>query len=197
MIKKINVTLVLIAIIGSIYITITKDKSLLYVLKDMSIILTINALYIIKKIFKLNISDAIILIYILFIFNAHFLGVTINLYGKIYWFDKYTHFLSGIISSFGAIFILVKSKKNGNRRFDIFFIISVTLMVAALWEMFEFTSSCLFNVDPQRVKLTGVTDTMEDIIVAFLGSIIVSMMYYFEYKWNNNLLIKKFINNVN
>lgn len=197
MIKKINIILILIAVLGSIYITITKDRSLVYILKDMSIILTINALYIIKKIFKLNISDGINFIYILFIFNAHFLGVTINLYDKIYWFDKYTHFLSGMVSSFGAIFILIKSKKNGNRKFDIFFIISVALMVASIWEMFEFTSSCLFNVDPQRVKLTGVRDTMEDIIVAFLGGVIISMMYYFEDKWDNNLLIKKFINNVN
>lgn len=197
MIKKINIILILIAVLGSIYITITKDRSLVYILKDLSIILTINALYIIKKIFKVNINEYINFIYILFIFNAHFLGVTINLYDKIYWFDKYTHFLSGLVSSLGAIYILIKSKKNGNRRFDIFFIISVVLMVASLWEMFEFTSSRFFNVDPQRVKLTGVTDTMEDIIVAFLGSIIISMMYYFEDKWNNNLLIKKFISSVN
>lgn len=197
MIKKINIILILIAVFGSIYITITKDRSLVYILKDLSIILTINALYIIKKIFKVNINEYINFIYILFIFNAHFLGVIINLYGKIYCFDKFTHFLSGLVSSLGAIFILIKSKKNGNRKFDIFYIISVSLMVASLWEMFEFTSSRFFNVDPQRVKLTGVTDTMEDIIVAFLGSIIISMMYYFEDKWNNNLLIKKFISSVN
>ncbi len=197
MIKKINIILVLIAVVGSIYITITKDRSLVYILKDISIIFTINALYIVKKIFKIDINDGINFIYILFIFNAHFLGVIMNFYTKIYWFDKYTHFISGIISSLGAIFILVKSKVNSNRKFNIFFIISVTLMVAAIWEMFEFTSSCLFNVDPQRVKLTGVHDTMEDIIVAFLGSIIISMMYYFEDKWNNNLLIKKFISILN
>lgn len=194
--KKINLMLILIAILGSIYVVITKDRNLVYILKDLSIILTINALYIIKKIFKVNISESINFIYILFIFNAHFLGTTLDFYTKIYWFDKYTHFISGMISSLGAIFILVKSKKNGNRKFDIFFIISVALMVASLWEMFEFTSSRLFGVDPQRVKLTGVTDTMEDIIVAFIGSIIISMMYYFETKWDNNLLIKKYISSV-
>lgn len=193
MIRKINILLILIAVIGSICIVINKDQNFVLVLKDLSIIVTISALYLIQKIFKIKIDDGINFIYILFIFTAHFLGVTVELYNKIYWFDKFTHFLSGIVSAFGSIFIIAKSKKNGNLKFDILFIIAMTLMVASLWEMFEYTSSCLFDVDPQRVKLTGVSDTMQDIIVAFLGGIIVSICYYFEHKDNHSLLIKKFI----
>ena len=41
--------------------------------------------------------------------------------------------------------------------------------------------------------MTGVSDTMGDIIVAFLGSILVSVCYRFETKYNYKLLIKKFI----
>ncbi len=196
MIRKINILLILIAVIGSICIVINKDQNFVLVLKDLSIIVTISALYLIQKIFKIKIDDGINFIYILFIFTAHFLGVTVELYNKIYWFDKFTHFLSGIVSAFGSIFIIVKSKKNGNLKFDILFIIAMTLMVASLWEMFEYTSSCLFDVDPQRVKLTGVSDTMQDIIVAFLGGVIVSVCYYFEHRDNHNLLIKKFISTV-
>jgi len=37
---------------------------------------------------------------------------------------------------------------------------------------------------------------MGDIIVAFLGSILTSISYYFEIKYNYNLLIKKFIKTI-
>lgn len=193
MIKKINILLILTAIIGSIYIVLTKDQSLVLILKDISIIITISALYIIQKIFKIKISEGINFIYIIFIFMAHFLGVTCEFYNKIYWFDKFTHFLSGIVSGFAAIFILIKLKKNKNLFFDILFIISFSMMIAGIWEIFEYLSSYYFHLDPQKVAETGVTDTMGDMIVAFLGAILVSISYHFEHKENHNLLIKKFI----
>lgn len=193
MIKRVNILLILIAIIGSIYIVLTKDQSLVLILKDLSIIVTISALYIIQKIFKIKIGEGINFIYILFIFMAHFLGVTLELYNKIYWFDKFTHFLSGIVSGFAAIYILIKFKKNKNLLFGVLFIISFSMMIASAWEIFEYLSSYYFHLDPQKVAATGVSDTMGDMIVAFLGSILVSICYYFEHKDNYNLLIKKFI----
>lgn len=196
MIKKINILLILVAIIGSFYIALTKDQSLVLILKDVSIVVTISAIYIIQKIFKLKIGEGLNFIYILFIFMAHFLGVTCELYNKIYWFDKFAHFLSGVLSSFVAIYIIIKFNKNKNLMFNILFIISFSLMIASVWEIFEYLSSYYFNLDPQKVALTGVTDTMGDIIVAFLGSILVSISYYFEHKENYNLLIKKFIKQI-
>ncbi len=195
MIKKINILLILVAILGSLYFIFTKGENIVLILKDISIILTINALYIIQKIFKVKISEGLNFIYILFIFMAHFLGVTCELYNHIYWFDKFTHFLSGILTSFIAIYLLVKlkNKNKHNLFFNVLFIISFSLAIAAVWEIFEYLSSYYFNLDPQRVTQTGVSDTMGDIIVAFLGSILVSLCYHFEHKEDKNLLIKKFI----
>ncbi len=166
------------------------------ILKDISIIVTISALYIIQKLFKIRINEVINLIYIIFIFMAHFLGVICELYNYIYWFDKFVHFLSGIVTAFVAIYLLVKCKKDKNIFFDILVIISLTLAVAAFWEIFEYSSSFYFYMDPQKVLLTGVNDTMGDIIVVFLGSVLVSISYYFENKYNYKLLIKKFIKTV-
>ena len=196
MIKKINFSLILIAIIGSLYFVFTKDNNIVLMLKDSSIIITISAIYIIQKIFKIKINEGINLIYILFIFMAHFLGVTCELYNHVYWFDKFVHFLSGIVTSFVAIYLLIKFKKNKNIFFDILFIISISLAVASFWEIFEYFCSYYFHLDPQKVALTGVSDTMGDLIVAFLGSILVSISYYFEIKYNYNLLIKKFIKTI-
>ena len=185
MIKKINFLLIIFSTIGSLYFAITKDENIIFVLKDISIIFTINLLYIIQKIFKVRINEGINFIYILFIFMSHFLGVICELYNSIYWFDKFTHFV--------AIYILVKLKINNKVIFNIIFLISFSMLIASLWEIFEYLSSYYFNVDPQRVILTGVSDTMGDIIVALLGSILVSFCYYFEYTENCNLIIKKFV----
>lgn len=196
MIKKINLTLILVTIVGSLYFVFTKDSDMVMILKDLSIIITINALYIIKKIFKIDIREELNFVYILFIFLAHFLGVICELYNLIYWFDKFVHFLSGIVSSCGAIYLLVSFKKNKNLTFDVIFIIAITLLVASTWEVFEYLCSYYLNVDPQKVALTGVSDTMGDIIVAYLGSILVSMCYYFENKYNYNLVIRKFVKSI-
>lgn len=193
MIKKINFLLILIASIGGLYFAITKESNIIFILKDLSIIITISALYIVQKIFKIKIPEGINFIYIVFIFMAHFLGVICDFYSHIYWFDKFVHFLSGFVAAFVAIYLLVKFKKDKNIIFSIIFIISFSVMIGSIWEVFEYLASYYFNVDPQKVIATGVTDTMGDIIVTLLASILTSISYYFEHKYNHNLLIKKFI----
>ena len=158
----------------------------------MSIILSISALYIVQKLFKININEKINFIYIVFIFMAHFLGVIVDLYTKVYWFDKFVHFTSGTISSLCAIYLLARNKCNKHILLNILFILSFSMLIASVWEVFEYLSSYYFNVDPQKVIITGVTDTMGDIIVALLGSILVCICYWFEHKENYNLIIKAY-----
>ena len=195
MIKKINILLILISIIISLYYVFVRDDNVVLVLKDLSIVLTINAIYILNKLFKLKISEELNFIYIFFVFLAHFLGVICELYNYIYCYDKVTHFISGIVSSFVAIYILEKFDilKKRNLIFNILFIISFSLMIASIWEIFEYLASFYLGVDPQKVITTGVTDTMLDIIVACLGAILVSLSYYYEYGQDENFIVKKFI----
>lgn len=195
MIRKTNLLLIIISIIVSFYFVFTRDiNNIGLILKDASIIITITGIYIIEKIFKLKINDGIKFIYVLFIFTAHFLGATCELYNKIFWFDKFSHFVSGILTSFAALLIINKSKSKNSLFFNILFIISFSMLVASLWEVFEYLASYYFKMDPQRVTLTGVTDTMGDIIVALLGTILLSTCYYFEHSEGYNLIVKKFEN---
>ena len=53
-------------------------------------------------------------------------------------------------------------------------------MVAAGWEIFEFTADNLFGGNAQRALETGVRDTMKDIICALLGSILVVIPYIYK-----------------
>ena len=62
------------------------------------------------------------------------------------------------------------------------FILAFSAMCAFLWETFEFVCNILFGGDAQRVAETGVTDTMMDMIVAFIGASIFSLGYYIKEK---------------
>ena len=164
------------------YLVITRDKELGLILKDLSIIVTITIPYILEKIFKIKIDNKLKFLYITFIFLAHFIGVILEVYNKIYCFDKIVHCISGVLTSYLSLVILNVLKKDDSKVFSVIFIITFTLAVAAFWEIFEFTANIIFGGDAQRVVLTGVNDTMLDIIVAFLGSILVSIIYMFYSK---------------
>ena len=180
--KKINYLLIICILIGAfINVFFELDKGIVIVLKDISIIFTITLPYILKKIFKIDINEFLIFIWIIFIFLAHFLGVSLEFYNKWYCFDKVTHFMSGILSG-GVATLIINKVKCKNVYQNILFIVSFTWFCAGMWEVFEFTSNYLFGGDAQKVALTGVSDTMWDMIVAFLGSIIVSFIYWFRRK---------------
>ena len=182
--KKINfcfifviICLSLIKIIGSL------DSGIVNILKDLSIILTVFIPYILKNKFHVNLGEGFIFIYLIFIFLAHYLGVICGYYNEWDGFDKLTHFLSGFLTSYVAVLIFSKSNGKGVL-FGILFIISFTWMCAGLWEVFEFVCDNLFGGDALRVLETGVTDTMMDMIVAFVGSIIVTV---YEFAFNRRI----------
>lgn len=178
--KKINICLLIITLVCS-FITIMGelDKGIVIILKDSSIVLTATLPYILNKLFKLNLSDGIIFIWLIFIFLAHYMGVTAEFYNKWEGFDKVVHTFSGILTAYAAMLIVSKSD---NIWFNILFIISFSAFCAFAWETFEFVCNILFGGDAQRVAETGVTDTMMDMIVAFIGAFIFSLGYYLKKK---------------
>ena len=194
MIRNINYLLIIICIVFSLGIAIQKDQTLVLVLKDISIIFTILIPYISQAIFNVKIDDKIKFIWILFIFFSQLIGVNLNVYNNIYFYDKIIHFTSGIISAYFSLFCLHLLNKYDckNKLFNYIWMIIFTLSIAVLWEMFEYTSNILFKMDVQRVALTGVNDTMQDMISALLGSLILSIIYLF----NHNITIFKFKNKI-
>lgn len=180
--KKINIFLIIATIFLSIFTIITEaDKSIVIVLKDLSIILTLTIPYIANKIFKTKFTEGFIFIWIIFIFMTHYLGVICNLYSAFQGFDKITHTISGIITAYIALIILnnVKTKR---KIWDVLFIISFSALCAVCWEIFEFVCNILVGGDAQRVAATGVDDTMLDMIVALAGSIVFSVYYAIKTK---------------
>lgn len=164
------------------------------ILVCLSLYLIIFLPRIVRK-FSSKVNDLIELIFLLFILFAQLLGSILHFYGIIYWYDSFMHYISGILTSFLAVIILILFNKydDNDKAFNVIFILSITLMVASLWEIFEFTTDNLLDGDAQRVVATGVTDTMKDIICALLGSILFSFCYLYECLKNKTLLIKEFI----
>ena len=78
----------------------------------------------------------------------------------------------------------LKKYNEKDKWFNIFIIISFSLAIAAFWEMTEFTIDNIFKIDVQKVASTGVFDTMKDIILAFIGSILFSCYYLISKKKN-------------
>ena len=199
MIKKINLFLVVIGCFGGLYYSFDaiKNENIYRALIVLSIFLTMTIPYILNIFFHKKINDTVVFLYLSFVFCGHFLGSIVNLYNQIYCYDKIMHYTSGILTALLGFLLLIKFHKySNNKKFNVIFIIAITGLIAVLWEVVEYSCDFIFAKDAQRVFLTGVNDTMQDMIVALLGSIMVSCLYVFEILSNKNWLITKYINNI-
>lgn len=173
-------------------ILIFKTRTISYTLICLSFVV-IMLFPKICRIFKMDFSVFLEFSFVLFVILAQFFGSILNFYDKFYWYDSFTHFLSGILSALFAFVILTKLKVNSKSvLFNILFMISFTMLVASLWEVFEFISNSIFKTDPQKVLTTGVTDTMKDMICAFFGSLIFSILYLYDYVKRKRIFNKIF-----
>lgn len=168
------------------------------ILGDVTVPFVLLIPRIMGKIFKIKITSAMELVYVLFIILAQFLGSVVNLYNKVWWYDLFAHFLSGILTSVLSLVVLnwfgVYNRKN--KWFNFLFIISFTLMIASIWEFMEFGTDTFFGMNVQHSIETGVRDTMEDMLVAFLGSLIVSISYLVENKVAKNGFLKRVVSDL-
>ncbi len=198
--KKLNNILIFLCSLASVCFLV-KDLNLgSYdrLLGDATVPLVLLLPRIISNIFKIKITSAMELVYIIFIILAQFVGSVVNLYNKVWWYDLFAHFLSGILTAILSLVILdwFGIYKEKNKGFNFLFIISFTLMIASLWEFLEFGVDTFFGMNVQHSIDTGVRDTMEDMLIAFLGSLIVSISYLVENKIGKNGFLKKIVSDL-
>lgn len=164
--KKINNIIIVVLSVVSYFIALynLKRKILVRFLIAITILPVLLVPKILRK-FKIKISNKLELSYLIFVVFAYFLGTVINFYDRIPNYDTLMHFLSGVFEAYISIELFKKK--------DLLDILGFVALVSVGWEIFEFTASILLKVDPQRVELTGVTDTMKDLIVALIGAILL------------------------
>ena len=191
--KKINnIIIILSLIVELIYFIInpiiTVDNILLLLSYIPVIFIPRIFNYIFKK-SKIKITDDIEFVYLIFLILAFLFGSIMGGYSKIYWYDSFTHLLSGVFTAFMAPIVLKWLNRYDKKDiiFNVIYIILVTLSVAVLWECTEFTIDKILGTDTQKVLTTGVNDTMKDMICALIGSILYSIYYLYSLSKKSNI----------
>lgn len=148
--------------------------------------------YVIDRICSYRLSPVLLCCYDLFVLLSLGLGSVLGFYQKISWFDLFMHFLSGGVSVIFSWIILERCGLLNSERKGFLFLFSVlvAMSIACGWEFFEFFSDKIFGGDVQYVVETGVTDTMEDLLMGTLGGLFVSIVTYWKMKKDRSYIKK-------
>ena len=126
----------------------------------------------VEAIFKTKIPFRIEILYYLFIAIAHCLGICLDLYVYIPYYDKVIHCLSGVSTALiGHYAVEYFSVQRSPRLFRSLFIIFFSMAIATAWEFFEFAMDKLLGFSMQQLISQGLDDTMYDLIAATVGSV--------------------------
>lgn len=187
LLKVVNSLLFVFFICFMVYMLISSyaTMNLSKILTVLCILPLIMVPYLLDKIKVYQMDEVLIFFYYFFLLLALVMGSILKFYYKIWWFDLFTHFISGFMTSIIA-FILLQKNKLVNKKYKWFgflFILIFTIAIAACWEYFEFTGDKLFHSDTQWVAETGVDDTMTDMLIATFAGLLSSIYYlYYLYK---------------
>ncbi len=113
---------------------------------------------------------------LLFILLAYPFGSILEFFQLIPHYDKFCHTLSGAFVSMLALalFLMVcpgHRVTRENLALALLFVFFASMAVAGLWEISEYFVHAITGRDVQRVALTGVDDTMQDMIVCMIGTL--------------------------
>lgn len=135
-----------------------------------------------------------------FIYGGLYIGEFKNLYIKLWWYDIFLHWFSGVALGFIGFLILYVMYYEGKIKASpvtiAMFSFCFALALGAIWEIIEFTIDSHFGTNMQR---SGLVDTMGDLIVDCIGALFTSIVGYSYIKWQRkglgifDYLVKKFI----
>lgn len=135
------------------------------------------------NIFKIKIPIIYEIILLIFIIFSILIGSMLNFYEKIPFWDIILHTSAGMILSFIPMYFIVLYKIEIPIYLKIIFVFLISMGFASLWEMFEFGVDNLLSIDSQKNETQGVTDTMIDICVHSIGTIIFLITYLYDQRF--------------
>jgi len=134
-----------------------------------------------KKKLKIEIPFEFELVAVSFVYFAVYLGDWHGYYLRFWWWDVYLHLASGLllgIFGFMIVYFLNDAKTirlNLKSGFVALFAFMFAMTIGTVWEIFEFIMDSWFGLNMQR---SGVTDTMWDLIMDFIGAFVISSLGY-------------------
>lgn len=162
-----------------------------------------------KKKINLEIPSNMIILYVLFLYCAIYLGEVRSFYYTVPHWDTILHTFSGAM--LGALgFSFVSFLNNAEKvpmhlspMFVVVFAFCFAITLGVVWEVYEFTADGLLGTNMQKFGLedgTGfigraaLVDTMKDLIVDAVGAFVMSVIGYISLKykkgWVENLLLE-------
>lgn len=169
---------------------------------QFAMMLTVMVLpFILKKRLNIRMPVPIDITFVVFAFGGFVLGDVFNFYDRIPIWDSMLHALSGVIIGSIAMAFLQCMIEEEKIKFDIspigvtIAIVLLALSIGAVWEIIEFTIDEVIGTNMQQymettkgtlvsegdIPLEGhdaLRDTMKDLILAFVGALCVSVVYY-------------------
>lgn len=147
----------------------------------------------IYKVFRLRPVYLFDLIFNVFAFTAITFASVLGGYDLVPYLDKGLHCASGFL--FAVVGMLVfyyckpgREKHTADAPLASMFAAAFAMSSAVLWEIYEYVLS-LFGPDPQQVALTGVHDTMQDILVCTIGGFLTAIFCYRYLKYGKKELM--------
>lgn len=162
----------------SIFSIIRNDWADLFVILQAAAIICVPTL--LEKKFAIHTPYFLRIGFLLFMFSTLVLGEIADLYNTFWWWDVILHVVSSAgITIIGFILITVIYRDRDLKAapwLSSFLVFSFAMSLAVLWEAYEFIIDLLIEVDtPMQL---GNTDTMTDLLVAILGSLLVCFYGY-------------------
>lgn len=155
--------------------------------------------FLLRPIFREKISESVYAVFAVFTFFAALLGSVLGFYSKIWWYDLLMHTLFGYLGGIISLFFVCKLSDINKLKpaFVMFVCFAVSMMFAALWEIFEFSGDVLLGNTAQGTHITlpdgsvvtPLQDTMEDILCNFVGAIVFILHYLAHILTKKSLLI--------
>ena len=165
-------------------------------------ILTIPVL--LRRRFMIQIPLIITVICALFGFVTMIMGDGLNFYGRFTWWDSVLHLFSGCVLAFVGLWIISIMFENsnqvvlGNKAFLAFYVLLFGLSCGAVWEVCEYAYDAFCGTNTQQFMATttasitsaddiplcgheALRDTMSDMILNLLGSLLVSVFVFLRY----------------
>ncbi len=132
--------------------------------------------------FDLRLPVVYELVIVGFIVSSLLIGEFFNAYQNYWWWDKVLHLSSGVVIGyvgFLVLYILYMGKKfTAGPSVAAFFTFMVVMASASLWEIVEFTVDKLGYGPMQH----GLDDSMWDMILAALGSLVATAATYWQFR---------------
>lgn len=177
------------AILAALQLVMTIQLVLLLLRQDWLqsfLVVGIMALTLAPVVFRMpvRIPSEIQIVAVLFVFATLFLGEVRDYYQRFWWWDVTLHTTSGLL--LGVLGFMFVYMLNEDRHVDLhmrpsfvaLFAFFFAVGVGAIWEIFEFAMDRYAGTDMQPATSgdpSGLTDTIQDLIVDTLGAAIVSV----------------------